>query len=130
MKVSLSLVWLGKESEERVGVLAAIALESKKPGNGEGGKLKYTDHGAENELEGGFLAELKGGLGETSTVDALLAQRTETQQEFTKYTEEGKEQESILWNRWQALDKLPFEKAATQFEEEETFPEAVKNVKS
>jgi hypothetical protein len=129
MKVSLLLVWLGKESDGRVGVLVAIPPESKKPGNGEGGKLKYTDHGAENELEGGFVAELKNGLGEPSTAETLVAKNDGTQQEYTKYTEEGKEQESSLWNAYH-LDKEPFEKAATELEEHQTFPEAVENVKS
>jgi hypothetical protein len=130
MKVSLSLVWLGKESEERAGWLVAIPPESKQPGNGEGGKLNYTDHGAENELEGGFVASGYEALGETFTTDSLVAKNTEIQQEYTKYTEEGKEQESILWNRWHNLDKEPFEKAATQIEEQQTYGETVKIAKS
>lgn len=131
MKVALSLVWLGKESEERVGWLVSIPPESKQPGNGEGGKLKYTDHGAENELEGGFVASgREAKLGETFTKEFLVAKNDATQQELTKYTEEGKEQESILWNRWQNLDKEPFEKAATSLGEEETLAETVEIVKS
>jgi len=130
MKVAMSLVWLGKESEERLGWLVSIPPESKQPGNGEGGKLKYTDHGAENELEGGFVAELSRELGETFTIEHLSARSEEIKQEYTKYTEEGKEQESILWSRAQSLDKEPFEKAATSLEEEETLAETVKIVKS
>jgi len=130
MKVALSLVWLGKESEERAGFLVAIPPESKKPGNGEGGKLKYTDLGEPSELEGGFVASGHERLGETFTADTLIANRTEIQQALTKYTEEGKEQESILWSRAQSLDKEPFEKAATSLEEEETLAETVKIVKS
>jgi hypothetical protein len=130
MKVALSLVWLGKESEERVGWLVAIPPESKQPGNGEGGKLKYTDHGAENELEGGFVASNPVSLGETFTVDSLVSKNLEIQQEFTQYTEEGKEQESMLWNRWKSLDKEPFEKAATEIEEDQTYGETVKIAKS
>jgi hypothetical protein len=127
MKVALSLVWLGKESEERAGFLVAIPPESKQPGNGEGGKLKYTDHKVENELEGGFVASGHERLGETFTTDTLVARSDATQQDLTKYTEAGKEQESILWNR---LDKEPFEKAATELEEKETLSETVEIVKS
>jgi hypothetical protein len=127
MKVALSLVWLGKESEQRVGWLVAIPPESKEPGNGEGGKLKYTDQGAENELEGGFVASGHEKLGETFTEDTLIAKNDATQQELTKYTEEGKEQESMLWNRWHGLE---FEKAAMSLEEQQTYGETVKIVKS
>jgi hypothetical protein len=131
-KTSLSLVWLGKESEESLGWLAAIAPESKKPGNGEGGKLKFTcagKNGIKNELEGGFVATLGGrGLGVTFTEGHIEAKISEfPKQEYTKYTEEGVEQESTFWSK---LQEFAFEPAATELEQFMLFPETVKIVKS
>jgi len=132
-KTSLSLVWLGKESEERLGWLAAIAPESKKPGNGEGGKLKFTcagKNGIKNELEGGFVATPGGwGLGETTRTQGSIEARISEfpKQEFTKYTEEGVEQESTFWSK---LQTFAFEPAATEFEQFMMLSEAVKIVKS
>ena len=133
MKVAMSLVWLGKESEERLGWLAAIAPESKKPGNGEGGKLKFTcagKNGIKNELEGGFVATPGGwGLGETTRTQGSIEARISEfpKQEFTKYTEEGVEQESTFWSK---LQTFAFEPAATEFEQFMMLSEAVKIVKS
>jgi hypothetical protein len=131
-KTSLSLVWLGKESEERLGVLAAIAPESKKPGNGEGGKLKFTCagvNGLKNELEGGFVAQFGAhALGETFTGVTITAKMESfPKQQFTKYTGEGIEQESSFWSKFK---EEAFETAATDFEQSTTFPETVKIVKS
>jgi hypothetical protein len=132
-KTSLSLVWLGKESEERLGVLAAIAPESKKPGNGEGGKLKFTCGGTPNELEGGFVALLgvsfrgEQELGEPFTHSIIRASINYPRQLYTQYTEEGIEQESSFWSKFKTE---AFETAATEFEQSTTFPETVKIVKS
>jgi hypothetical protein len=127
-KTSLSLVWLGKEAEERFSLLAAIAPESKKPGNGEGGKLKFTCGGTPNELEGGFIATLGSlGLGETVSSGSLGAKIDELKQVNTKYTEEGIEQESSFWSKFETF---AFEPAATELEQYLTLSEAVKIAKS
>jgi len=129
LNYSLSAVWLGKESEEKLGVLAAIAPESKKPGNGEGGKVKITCAGVTGELEGGYVARLSRKLGETFTGDSLEANAgNHKKQEYTKFTEEGTEQESSLW--WSAGKGSPFEQTATELTEEQTFPETVEITKS
>jgi hypothetical protein len=128
VKVALSLVWVGKESEEMPGVRVAIVPLSAKPGNGEGGKLEMKCDGYSFDIEGAYIASLNKKLGEEFTRSSLLAHQTAAKQEDKKYTEEGKEGEIHLYSSWRGE---PFEEAATELEkEEQTYGETVKIAKS
>jgi hypothetical protein len=128
VKVALSLVWVGKESEEKPGVRAAIPPLSAKPGNGEGGKLEMKCFGSEAfDTEGAYIASLARKLGEEFTRSEFLAKQKAAQQEDKKYTEEGKEGEIHFYSSWSGN---PIEETATQLEEEQTYGETVKIAKS
>jgi hypothetical protein len=127
-KVSLSLVWLDKESEEKPGVRESIVPMSAKPGNGEGAKLDFTCFGVSFDTEGAFIASLSRQLNEEFTETVLTAKQAHAKQEYTKYTEEGKEGENNLFSSWGGAE---FEEAAAQLEEEQqTYGEKVKTAKS
>ena len=127
VKVALSLVWVGKESEEKPGVRVAIPPLSAKPGNGEGGKLDMECDLYSFDAEGAYIARTNRSLGEEFTRAEIIAKHTGAKQEDTKYTDEGKEGEIHLYSSWRGE---PFEEAATELEEEQTYGEAVKIAKS
>jgi hypothetical protein len=128
VKMALSLVWVGKESEEKPGVRVAIVPLSGKPGNGEGGKLEMTCDSFSWDAEGAYIARTSRKLGEEFTKVYLIANQTAAKQEYKKYTAEGKEGEIHLYSSWRGE---PFQEAATRVEEEEqTYGETVTIAKS
>jgi hypothetical protein len=130
VKVALSLVWVGKESEEEPGLRAAIVPLSAKPGNGEGAKLEMKCWGDTFATEGAFIGPLSRGLGKEFTKTAFIATSIgeyPVEQRYKKYTEEGKEAEIHLYSSW---GKTDFEQTGTIFEEEQTYGETVKIAKS
>jgi hypothetical protein len=131
-KVALSLVWVGKESEEKPGLRVAIPPLSAKPGNGEGGKLDMKCWGDTFETEGAFIGRLNRKLGEGFTETEFLAKQTAAKQEDKNYTAEGKEGEIHLYSRWnEGNGANPFEETATKLEtERQTYGETVKIAKS
>jgi hypothetical protein len=129
VKYSLSLVWLGKESEEKPGIRAWISPLSEKPGNGKGGKVDVSCSGLPSiEAEGAFVGRLSRKLGEESTLDRFYAHQSGAKQEYKKYTEEGKEAESNLWAS--DIGESKFFEAVAQISEEQTYGEKVKIAKS
>jgi hypothetical protein len=128
VKLALSLVWVGKESEEKPGVRAAIPPLSAKPGNGEGGKLDMNCNTYTFDAEGAYIARTSRPLGEEFTRMELIAKETAAKQEDKTYTVEGKEGEIHLYSSWRGE---PFEEAATELQyEEQAYGEAVKIAKS
>jgi hypothetical protein len=129
VKYSLSLVWLGKESEEKPGIRAMIAPMSEKPGNGKGGKVDVSCSGLPSiEAEWAFVGKLTAKLGEESTSDRFYAHQSAAKQEYKKYTEEGKEAESNLWAS--DIGEAKFFEAVAQISEAQTYGEKVKIAKS
>jgi hypothetical protein len=127
-KDALSLVWVGKESEERPGVREAIVPMSEKPGNGKGALLELSIGNTPFNVEGAFIASLDRKLSEEFTeVRLTAAEEGEAKQRYKKYTEEGKEGENTLFSSW---DGSTFEESAARFEEEQAYAEKVKIAKS
>jgi hypothetical protein len=128
-KLSISFVWVGKESEEKPGIESSIAPMSGKPGNGEGAKLKYecAEKSLKYEAEGAFIASLSRKLAEEFTYTSLSAQQTDGEQRYKKYTTEGKEEANTLYSN---LNGGTFVESAAELEEEQAFGEKVKIVKS
>jgi hypothetical protein len=127
-KVALSLVWIGKESEEKPGVREAIVPMSEKSGNGKGTQLELTVGTTPFNVEGAFITSFNRKLGEEFTSDYLTAaEEGEAKQRYKKYTEEGKEGENTLFSSW---DGSTFEESAARFEEEQAYAEKVKIAKS
>jgi hypothetical protein len=129
VKVALSLVWVGKESEEKPGLRAAIVPLSAKPGNGEGAKLEMKCWGDTFATEGAFIGPQSRELGVEFTRTDFVATSIgeEPEQRYKKYTQEGKEAEIHLYSSW---GKTDFEETGTEFEEEQTYGENVKIGKS
>jgi hypothetical protein len=121
--VSLLLVWIGKESSKTVGELLAILPLSKKPGNGEGGKLKFECATTKVEVEGSFVAPVKQKLEESTTIITLLAKQKEGAQEFTKYTVNGAEGTDSLYSN---SNGSAFAKAGEEVTDEAAYKESVK----
>jgi hypothetical protein len=127
-KVALSLVWVGKESEERPGVREAIVPVSEKPGNGKGAQLELTVGATPFNVEGAFIASFSRKLSEEFTTATLTAaEEGEAKQQYKKYTEEGKEGENTLFSSW---DGLAFVESAARIEEEQAYGAKVKIAKS
>jgi hypothetical protein len=127
-KLSFSLVWVGKESEEKPGVLSSITPMSEKPGNGKGGQLDFTCVGIPIKAEGAFVASFSyPKLGEALTTSGLVAQADELTQEYKKYTQEGKEGEN---NLFASSGGGLFAEAAASLNEKQTYGETVKIAKS
>jgi hypothetical protein len=129
VKLALSLVWVGKESEEKPGLRAAIVPLSAKPGNGEGAKLEMKCWGDTFATEGAFIGSQNHGLGVEFTEAYFVATSIGEypEQRYKKYTQEGKEAEIHLYSSW---GKTDFEETAAEFEEEQTYGEKVKIAKS
>jgi hypothetical protein len=128
VSLSLSLAWLGKESEEKPGLRAAIAPMSEKPGNGKGGKVDVDCVGQPSiEAEGAFIGKLSRKLSEEFTSMRFDAHQN-GKQEYKNYTEEGKEAETNLWGNY--LGGTFFSEAVAQFSEAQTYAQKVKIAKS
>jgi hypothetical protein len=126
-KFSLSLAWIGKESEEQPGMRVSIPPMSEKPGNGKGGKWVYKCGGNPQEVEGAFVAPTTARLNKEFTTETLIATQTNGVQEHKKYTEEGKEGQNSLYANFAGG---AFSESATALEEEQTYAEKVKVAKS
>jgi hypothetical protein len=116
--VSFSLVWLGKESEKKPGILMSSGPE---------GKLKITCSGQAVEVTGWFVSRSRRALGTAFTTDGFEAKETGGVQEEKKYTEEGKEAANNIW--WGFEEKKTNEMGVAT-ENELTFKEKVKIVES
>jgi hypothetical protein len=116
--VAFSLAWVGKESGKEPGILTSIGPE---------GKLTVTCDEHATELEGSYVSQFKGKLGEALTTDSFIARQNGGVQDYKKYTEEGKEAEnSILWS----FAGSTFETMGVEAQNELTFKEKVKIAES
>jgi hypothetical protein len=119
--VSVLLVWVGKESTQKPGILVSI-LPYTGAGRGLNALLSFTCSSQLVDVEGSFIAEAKQGLNVLSTSGTLVAKATTGAQEFTEYTENGKTGTNTLFSN---QNHGAFAKAGEGVESEETFSESV-----
>jgi len=125
--VSTALVWIGKESEKKPGILFSILPLSKKPGNGAGGKVKYEcTAAAKFEVEGAFVVPitkptpLLNVLTKTLTIEGT--QRSSGVQSTKEFTENGVVGSNNLFS---SLDGAAFKQAAEVIEDTQKYKEEV-----
>jgi hypothetical protein len=123
--VAALLVWIGKESNKTIGILAFAAPQSATPGNGKGTLLSFICSGTLVDLEGGFLSLVNRKIGESFTTGDVIANATEGRQEDLTYTENGIEGTD---SRYSNQDGGAFSRAGYAGEGEGTFSTIVKVV--
>jgi hypothetical protein len=119
--VSVLLVWIGKESAKKPGVLISI-LPYTGAGRGLNALLSFTCSSQLVDVEGSFIATGEKELNKTFTTATLIANSTEGSQELTEYTENGKEGTNTLFSN---QNHGPFSKAGESIESNETYSEEV-----
>ena len=119
--VSVLLVWIGKESTKRPGILVSL-LPYAGAGRGLNALLSFTCSSQLVDVEGSFIAGVKQGLNELSTTGTLIAKATEGKQELTGYTENSEEGTNTLFSD---QNHGAFAKAGEEIESEETYSSSV-----
>jgi len=123
--VSTALVWIGKESEKKPGILYSISPLSNKPGNGAGGKVKYEcTAAAQFEVEGAWVMPITTPRLNTATKKITVEgkQSSSGVQSTKEYTENGKVGSNHLFS---SLDGAAFKQAAEVIEDTQTYKEEV-----
>jgi hypothetical protein len=125
--VSVLLVWVGKESEKKPGILVSILPYRGNPGSGTNQLLSFKCSGALVDVEGSFIALTSSALNELSTTSKLIAKQKEGVQEDQKYTENGVEGTNSLYSN---QGGGPFGPAGEEVETEETYTTSVKIIEN
>jgi len=124
--VSVLLVWIGKESTKTPGVLISI-LPYTGAGRGLNALLSFLCSSRLVDVEGSFIAGSNKALNAKSTASRLIAKSEEGKQEFTEYTENGKEGTNTLFSN---ENKGAFSKAGEAIESNETYSEEVETTEN
>jgi|ERR1700677_3702631 len=119
--VSTLLVWVGKESAKKPGVLTSI-LPFTGANRGQNALLSFTCSSELVDVEGAFIAASSRALNEKFTTAIGVANATEGKQELTEYTENGKEGTNTLYSN---QNHGAFSKAGESGEGLGTFSEEV-----
>jgi hypothetical protein len=126
--VSTLLVWVGKESEKKPGILVSILPYSGNPGSGKNQLLSFKCSGVLSDVEGSFIALTNKALGEAFTKGKLIAKESSSGvQEDQKYTENGKEGTNSLYSN---AGGGAFGPSAEEIENEETYTTSVKIIEN
>jgi hypothetical protein len=121
------LVWLGKESEKKPGILSFAAPQSGTPGNGKGTLLSFKCSGVLVDSEGGFLSLINRALGESFVVGLSIARQVAGAQEDQRYTENGIEATDSIFT---SSGGGAFGPAGEEAESEGTFSTVVKIIEN
>jgi hypothetical protein len=126
--VSTLLVWVGKESEKKPGILVSI-LPYTGAGRGLNQLLRFTCGTAKVvvNVEGSFIALTNRALNELFTTAVLIAKQAGGVQEDKKYTENGIEGTNTLFS---SSGGGAFAEAGEQIESEETYTTSVKVIEA
>jgi hypothetical protein len=120
--ISVTLVWLGKESEKKPGILTSILTLSSSPGNGKGALLSFLCSSELVDNEGAFLASLSRELNEKFTTIGVTAKQSGGIQDDKEYTENGKTGTDTLFT---SVNHGAFDASGREGEGEATYSESV-----
>lgn len=124
--VSTLLVWVGKESEKKPGILVSI-LPYTGAGRGKNALLSFKCGGSLVDVEGSFIALTSKALNETFTTATLIAKQSGGVQEDRKYTENGVEGTNNLFS---SSAGAAFSESGEGIESEETYKQSVKIIEN
>jgi hypothetical protein len=125
--LSLLLVWVGKESEKKPGLLLSILPYRGNPGSGTNQLLSFKCSGVLGDVEGSYIALTSGSLNELFTTARLIAKQKDGVQEEQNYTENGKEGTNSLYGN---AGGGAFGPDAEELESEETYSTSVKIIEN